>query len=125
MNFEDYIGLLKRIIMKNLTLFFFVIILIFTMGCNSNQNSSYTSDTKSSNTKDGVYTYDRNDTKLRITVSGSSWSGSVKLCEFCDVEYQSGTINGENLYEGGSKIGYFSGETISTTIGGTSFTLRK
>lgn len=111
--------------MKILMNIIFSTILVLLISCGSDRSTRYGSDSYSSNSKDGVYTYNSNGAELSISVSGSSWSGSIKMCDFCDLEYQSGTIDGENLYDGGSKIGYFSGNNLTTTIGGNSITLSK
>ena len=111
-----------KILIKKI-IFFTIVVLLGS--CGSDRSSSSSTDTFSSNSKDGVYAYNGNGAELSISVSGSSWSGSVKLCDFCDLEYQSGTVEGEGLYDGGSKIGYFSGNNLITTIGGNSITLSK
>jgi hypothetical protein len=137
--------------MKNIQKHFAVaLISISTMvfiSCNSNSNKSNNSnsDNSESNTTiqkeepkeesvDGLYTYEDNSAKLSIRVSGSSWSGKTLIVsgfgeeyDNQNAQYDNGIIKGKELFEnsGMVKVGYISGNSLTTSIGGQSVTLRK
>jgi hypothetical protein len=137
--------------MKNIQKHFAVaLISISTMvfiSCNSNSNKSNNSNSDNSerNTTiqkeepkeesvDGLYTYEDNSTKLSIRVSGSSWSGKTLIVsgfgeeyDNQNAQYDNGIIKGKELFEnsGMVKIGYISGNSLTTSIGGQTVTLRK
>ncbi len=80
----------------------------------------------------GVYTYKDDSAELQIVVSGESWTGKTRIItgmgeEYDKVEYESGVVKGNELFEsaGYVKIGYIQGNALTTTIGGNIVTLRK
>jgi len=137
--------------MKNIQKHFAVaLISISTMvyiSCNSNSNKSNNSNSDNSERNstiqkeepkeesvDGLYTYEDNSAKLRIRVSGSSWSGKTLIVsgfgeeyDNQNAQYDNGIIKGKELFEnsGMVKVGYISGNSLTTSIGGQSVTLRK
>lgn len=84
-------------------------------------------DSSESYSQNGTYSYSSGDVQLSISISGDSWIGKTKICEYCEVESDSGIVNGTDLYDssGSVKIGYISGNTISTSIASSMVTLRK
>ena len=97
-----------------------------------------TTSTDNTNTEDapanynGVYSYKDDSAELQIVVSGESWTGKTRIItgmgdEYDKVEYESGVVKGNELYEssGYVKFGYIQGNALTTTIGGNSVTLRK
>ena len=83
---------------------------------------------------DGTYFYRDNSVEIRIQVGGDSWTGVTRIISgFGDdyddqsAEYESGIMNGADLYEstGTVKIGYVSGGRLTTSIGGQSVTLTR
>lgn len=123
--------------MKNIYSVFTLIILLIASGCGN--NSENTNNSKSTNTQvektiDGTYTYSDNSVDLEITISGDSWYGKTMIVtgfgsdyDSQNAEYDNGTVNGNDLYEssGMVKIGYISGKSLTTSIGGQRVTLRK
>jgi hypothetical protein len=111
------------------------VITFFFIACNSNTKptkSSPTTTTKSSlstsTSVNGKYFYSDSDgVELSISVYRSSWNGKTKICGYCDVDYDIGVVKGKDLYDssGYIKIGYISGNSLHTTIGSSSVTLRK
>ena len=102
---------------------FFIFSISILISCNSKNNKS----DNSSYSQNGTYSYSSGDVELSMTISGDSWTGRTKICEYCDVEYDSGIVNGSDLYDssGSVKIGNISGNSISTSIGSSRVTLRK
>ena len=100
---------------------------------NSSKKKSTTKTTKSTKTTkaaspNGTYTYsESNGVKLSIRVSGAVWSGSTKICSYCETEYDRGIVRGNDLYDqsGYAKIGYISGNSLYTKAGSSSVTLTK
>jgi hypothetical protein len=94
-----------------------------------NETESYETPSKlsSSSSPDGTYTYASGDLQNTITVYGNRWSGTIKICFYCDVEYDSGFVIGNDVYDssGYVKIGYISSNSLTTTIGGQRVTLIK
>jgi len=133
--------------MKNIQKHFAVaLISISTMvfiscNSNSNKNNNSNSDNSESNTEepkeesvDGLYTYEDNSANLSIRVSGISWSGKTLIVsgfgeeyDNQNAQYDNGIIKGKELFEnsGMVKVGYISGNSLTTSIGGQSVTLRK
>jgi hypothetical protein len=81
---------------------------------------------------DGTYSYNDESVKISITINGDSWIGKTTIIsgmgdEYDRPEYQSGIVNGQDLYEssGMVKIGYVNGRSLTTTIGGSQVTLSK
>ena len=118
------------------------------IACNSNSNKSNNSNSGNSESNsstlqeepkeeesiDGVYSYEDNSAKLSIRVSGGSWSGKTIIVSGIgeeydnqNVQYDNGVVKGKELFEnsGMVKIGYISGNSLTTSIGGQSVTLRK
>lgn len=108
-------------------LIFNKIIFIFSISILISCNSKNNKPDNSSYSQDGTYSYSSGQVESSITIIGDSWTGSSKLCEYCDVEYDSGIVNGSDLYDssGYVKIGNISGNSISTSIGSFRVTLRK
>jgi hypothetical protein len=123
--------------MKNIYSVFALIILLIASGCENNSEKSTNS--KSTNTQvdetiDGTYTYSDNSVELEITISGDSWYGKTMIVtgfgsdyDSQNAQYDNGTVNGNDLYEssGMVEIGYISGKSLTTSIGGQRVTLRK
>ena len=74
-----------------------------------------------------IVSYSSGDVELSMTISGDSWTGRTKICEYCEIEYDSGIVYGSDLYDisGSVKIGNISGNFISTSIGSSRVTLKK
>ena len=96
----------------------------------SSSKSSTTTSHSSSKSVNGTYTNGGSS----ITISGNSWRGKVVIetgfgaaYDEQNAQYSYGVVKGEDLYDesGYLKIGYISGNSISTTIGGQRITLRK
>lgn len=100
--------------------------------------TTITTSTDNTNTEEtpanynGVYTYKDDSAELQIVVSGESWTGKTRIItgmgeEYDKVEYESGVVKGNELFEsaGYVKIGYIQGNALTTTIGGNIVTLRK
>lgn len=123
--------------MKNIYSVFALIILLIASGCKNNSEKSTNS--KSANTQvdetiDGTYTYSDNSVELEITIRGDSWYGKTMIVtgfgsdyDSQNAQYDNGTVNGNDLYEssGMVEIGYISGKSLTTSIGGQRVTLRK
>lgn len=124
-------------IMKNIYTLFAFLILMIASGCDN--GSKGTNNTKSTNTQveetiNGTYTYSDNSVELEITISGDSWYGKTMIVTGLGSVYDSqnaqrdnGIVNGNDLYEssGMVKIGYVSGKSLTTSIGGQRVNLRK
>jgi hypothetical protein len=85
-------------------------------------------------TIDGTYSFKDNSAELKITISGSSWSGKTMMItgfgsdyDNQNAQYDNGVIKGNDLYEssGMVKVGYINGNSLTTSVGGQSVTLRK
>jgi hypothetical protein len=83
---------------------------------------------------EGTYVYMDNSVEIRIQVTGDTWIGMTRIItgfgednDDQSVEYESGIVNGSDLYEstGTVRIGYVSGDRLTTTIGGQSVTLTR
>ncbi len=100
------------------------LVILVSNGCGESSSSS----SSSSSSPNGTYTYtESGGVENTITVNGTSWVGTMKLCDYCDKSYESGTVKGNNLFDssGMVKIGSISGSSLSTSLGGSSVTLRK
>ncbi|NUN08233.1 MAG: hypothetical protein HUU54_03565 [Ignavibacteriaceae bacterium] len=79
------------------------------------------------NTIEGVYTYEDSFSGMTasINIYGDSWSGTVNLSG--DIEFSNGTMKGKDLYEesGFVRVGYVSGKSLYTSLGGRTLTLKK
>lgn len=115
-----------------------IAIIAFSVGsllfnaCGNNSNKSNSSDSEKSSGNspsqqeqskkdesiDGVYTGSQNISGLelvaKLTISGNQWSATSQL-EYDSPEYQSGVVQGKDLYDdsGMIKIGYVSGNSAS------------
>jgi len=81
---------------------------------------------------DGTYSYNDESVKMSITINGDSWIGKTTIIsglgdEYDKPEYQSGIVNGQDLYEssGMAKIGYVNGRNLTTSIGNNQVILSK
>lgn len=122
------------------------IFMLSSCGNNSKKSNSSNSDnaSKSSSSQqeqpkeeegiDGLYSYEDNSAKLTIRISGNSWSGKTIIItgfgsdyDNQNAQYDNGIVKGNDLYEssGMVKVGYVSGHSLTTSIGGQSVTLRK
>jgi len=122
------------------------IIMLSSCGNNSNKSNSSNSDNASKGSSsqqeqpreeesiDGLYSNEDNSAKLTIRISGNSWSGKTIIVtgfgsdyDNQNAQYDNGIVKGNDLYEssGMVKVGYVSGHSLTTSIGGQSVTLRK
>jgi uncharacterized protein YcfL len=88
----------------------------------------------SSESIDGTYSYSDNSADLSITIYGTTWYGKTIIktgngAEFDaqNAESDNGIIKGNDLYDssGSVKVGYVSGNSLTTSVGGSSVTLSK
>lgn len=124
-------------IKKHFVISLVVMSTVLFFACNSNSNKSNTTIQKEEpkeESVDGLYTYEDNTVKLSIRVSGSSWSGKTLIVsgfgeehDNQNAQYDNGIVKGKELFEnsGMVKVGYISGKSLTTSIGGQSVTLRK
>jgi hypothetical protein len=80
----------------------------------------------------GLYKYKDESIRMEINVNVDIWRGSTTIItgmgdDYDKTEYESGVVNGSDLFEstGMVKIGYISGRSLTTSIGGSSVTLTK
>ena len=123
--------------MKNIYSVFVLIILLIATGCGNNSeksNNAKSTNTQVEETINGTYTYSDNSVELEITISEDSWYGKTMIVtgfgseyDSQNTQYDNGTVNGNDLYDnsGMVKIGYVSGKSLTTSIGGQRVTLRK
>ncbi|MCF8396768.1 MAG: hypothetical protein K9G58_01285 [Bacteroidales bacterium] len=123
--------------MKNIYSVFALIILLIATGCGNNSeksNNAKSTNTQVEETINGTYTYSDNSVELEITISEDSWYGKTMIVtgfgseyDSQNAQYDNGTVNGNDLYDnsGMVKIGYVSGKSLTTSIGGQRVTLRK
>lgn len=111
---------------------------VFIMSCGnnseSNQSNSKSQKQEDVETTDGTYSYNDNSAELVITISGNSWSGKTMMVsgfgsdyDNQNAQYDNGIVKGNDLYEssGMVKVGYINGNSLTTSVGGQSVTLRK
>ena len=81
----------------------------------------------SSSSPNGTYKYSDGDTELSITIIGNMWSGTSKLCLYCDVEYDNGVLKGNKLYDssGYIEVGYTDNTYLSINYASRMVTLTK
>lgn len=122
----------------------FIAVVIIANAGKNNAGSNSSSSTSSSSSQqeqpkeeesiDGLYSYEDNSAKLTIRISGNSWSGKTIIItgfgsdyDNQNAQYDNGIVKGNDLYEssGMVKVGYVSGHSLTTSIGGQSVTLRK
>lgn len=92
-----------------------------------NMSIKKSNDTSNSYSIDGIYDYTSRSIEFSITIKGNIWIEKVRLCEYCDLEYNSGIVSGETLFDnsGYVKVGIISENTVITTIGGQKVILNK
>ncbi len=98
-------------------------LLFFACGSSGSSNSS-----TSSSSPNGRYTYtESGGVESIVTVSGSSWSSTLKLCDYCDKSYESGIVKDGKLYEssGMFEIGSVSGGRLTMKTANGNMTHRK
>ena len=91
------------------------------------------SEFKSEYSQNGTYSYTSGDVEYSMTIRGDSWTSRSKMCEYCDVEYDSGVVgphpnkDGTFIYEsqGYGQFGVISGNSISVKYANTVLTLKK
>jgi hypothetical protein len=95
---------------------------------------SQTKQKEEAQTVDGTYSYKDNSAELVITIGGNSWSGKTMMVtgfgsdyDNRKAQYDNGIVKGNDLYEssGMVKVGYVNGNSLTTSVGGQSVTLRK
>lgn len=106
----------------------------------TNSTDNATSDAQSdggqtsSESIDGTYTYRDHTADLSIVIYGTTWYGKTIIktgngeeFDAQNAETDNGIINGNDLYDssGSVKVGYVSGNSLTTSIGGSSVTLSK
>jgi hypothetical protein len=99
-----------------------------SIGVNQDSNNQ----TEDASNVNGLYQYNDQSVRMAITVNGDKWRGSTTIItgmgdDYDKTEYESGIVNGSDLYEstGNVKIGYINGRSLTTSIGGSSVTLTK
>ena len=84
--------------------------------------------------KNGVYLYVDNSVEIQIIISEDVWNGKTKIIsglgdeyDNSNIEYESGIVKGNDLYEssGFVKIGVVENKLLKTSIGGNSITLTR
>lgn len=111
---------------------------VFIMSCEnnskSNQSNSQSHKQVDVESIDGTYSYRDNSAELVIRISGNSWSGKTMMVtgfgsdyDNQNAQYDNGIVKGNDLYEssGMVKVGYVNGNSLTTSVGGQSVTLRK
>lgn len=129
--------------MKNKSILIALLVFPFSvaiMSCGNNSSTPKTNPQTQSiksdeqETIDGIYSFKDNSAELKITISGSSWSGKTMMItgfgsdyDNQNAQYDNGVIKGNDLYEssGMVKVGYVNGNSLTTSVGGQSVTLRK
>jgi len=129
--------------MKNKSILIALLVFPFSiaiMSCGNNSSTPKTNPQIQSiksdeqETIDGTYSFKDNSAELKITISGSSWSSKTMMItgfgsdyDNQNAQYDNGVIKGNDLYEssGMVKVGYVNGNSLTTSVGGQSVTLRK
>ena len=111
--------------MKNLKYVILFFGLMMFSCANDSASSANTTETQTSDSIDGTYSYEETDFLTSITIRGSRWTGKTTL--YGSSEYDSGLMKGNDLYDSSGlvEIGYVSGKTISTSMGGKRVNLSK
>ena len=101
-------------------------------GTTIEESNISTQESEASHNINGTYTYKDDSAELEITVRENTWTGKTRIItgmgeEYDKIEYESGVVKGNELFEssGYVKIGYISGNSLTTTIGGSQVVLRK
>ncbi len=101
---------------------------------NYESNSPSQQEEPQQESSNGLYSYEDNSAKLSIRVSDESWSGKTLIVsgfgeeyDNQNAQYENGIVKGKELFDnsGMVKIGYISGNSLTTSISGQSLTLRK
>jgi preprotein translocase subunit SecG len=123
----------KSVIM--LIVLFFVVFFAITIAL-SNKSSSENNSNESTeiSSVNGTYSYTDNSADLNVTVNGNMWSfrstiksGFGNEYDNDNSQYDSGIMKGNDLYDksGMVKIGYVSGNSLTTSFSGRQITLNK
>jgi hypothetical protein len=118
---ENKIDLHSRPIHKKI--FLFIILLPLSLPIVNVDSSEF----KSEYSQNGTYSYSSGHIEYSMTISGDSWTSRSKMCENCDVLYNSGKVIDNGIYEsyGVGQFGVISGNSISVEYANTVLTLRK
>ena len=97
----------------------------------SSSSSSYGGSSYSSQSITGVYSYSGSDVKSTVTVSSSSWSGTLVIVtgfgesyDNSNASYSRGIVKGNDLYDesGYIKLGSANGSSLTMPIGSSTVT---
>jgi hypothetical protein len=94
-------------------------------GCDSSGGAGSSASSSSPN---GRYTYtESGGVESIVTVSGTGWSSTLKLCDYCDKDYESGIVKDGKLYDssGYVEIGSVSGSSLTMRTANGNMTHRK
>ena len=83
---------------------------------------------EASSSPNGKYTYtESGGVESVVTVSGARWSSTLKLCDFCDKDYESGVVKNGKLFDssGFMEVGSISGEKLVMRTASGNITHRK
>ena len=100
-----------------------LLIVLLVAGCTPQQDRP-----SSLQTINGTYTYtETGGVQSSITITGSNWCGSLKICAHCDTERQSGVVRDNKLYDssGSVQVGSISNGTVRMRMGTGTATHRK
>lgn len=104
------------------------IILLIIVGCNQQQEESNKVQTTITQTVNGTYTYtETGGVYSSVTIMDSNWYGSLKICDYCDSERESGVVRDNTLYDssGFVQVGTVSNGTLRMRMGTGTATHRK
>jgi len=96
------------------------LILLIVVGCNQQKEEPRKLQMTSSHPVNGTYTYTENGgVYSSVTISGSYWYGSLKICTHCDTEQQSGTVQNNILYDssGFIQVGTIGNGNVRMSLG--------
>jgi len=128
---RNEINKMKASLIKELILF--CLIAIIAIVYFSSDSGSLSDTSKSSHDSiEGTYSYSDSSIRLSISIYGNSWTGEFTIVtgfgsdyDGQNTEYESGEVQGNDLYDGYIRIGYVSGESLHTSLGGKRVVLRK
>lgn len=98
-------------------------ILLLAIGCSPQQNEA-----SSIQTNNGTYTYtETGGVYSTIRISDSNWYGSLKICNNCDTERQTGVVRDNKLYDesGFIQVGTISNGSVRMNLGSGTATHKK
>lgn len=101
---------------------------ILLLSCGSSGDSGSSGSSSSSSSPNGRYTYtESGGVESVVTVSGTSWSATLKLCDYCDKSYESGIVKDGRLYDstGYVEVGSISGSSLTMRSAAGNMTHRK